>query len=185
MACRARSTFSRISAADLVQTSGLGLWLYVSKIVFQASFKVGDGSEHAAADPLLRQGGEEALDEIEPRSARGREVQEDPPLAFDPSRPFFKGSSGCVRSSAWIWLFSSKLNTAAFSGGSRYRLTTSMSFSSKRGSVLSLNVRTRCGFTSRRSATPGARSCERSPTAGPASATTSASPPPARAASSA
>ena len=41
MACRARSTFSGISAADLVQTSGLGLWLYVSKIVFQASFKVG------------------------------------------------------------------------------------------------------------------------------------------------
>ena len=146
MACRARSTFSRISAADLVQTSGLGLWLYVSKVVFQASFKVGDGSEHAAADPLLRQGGEEALDEIEPRSARGREVQEDPPLAFDPSRPFFKGSPGCVRSSAWIWLFSSKLNTAAFSGGSRYRPTTSMSFSSKRGCVLSLNVRTRCGF---------------------------------------
>ena len=36
-----------------------------------------------------------------------------------PARPFFKGKPGCVRSSAWIWLFSSTESTSAFSGGSR------------------------------------------------------------------
>ena len=66
-----------------------------------------------------------------------------------PQRPFFMGSPGCVRSSAWIELFSSKLNTAAFSGGSRCRPTTSRSFSSKSGSLLSLKVRDRCGFRPR------------------------------------
>ena len=61
--------------------------------------------------------------------------------------PFFIGKPGCVRSNAWIWLFSSKLNTAALCGGSRYNPTTSRNFSSKRGSLLSLKVRIRCGFS--------------------------------------
>ena len=57
------------------------------------------------------------------------------------------GSPGCVRSSACIELFSSKLRTTALSGGSRYSATTSCSFSSKRGSVLTLKVRARWGFS--------------------------------------
>ena len=41
------------------------------------------------------------------------------PVALVPARPFFKGSDGCVRSSAWIWLFSSTHSTTALSGGFR------------------------------------------------------------------
>ena len=52
-----------------------------------------------------------------------------------------------MRSNAWIRLFSSKLNTAALCGGSRYSPTTSRNFSSNRGSLLSLKVRTKCGFS--------------------------------------
>jgi hypothetical protein len=36
-----------------------------------------------------------------------------------PHRPFFSGRPGCVRSSAWIWLFSSAQSTMACSGGLR------------------------------------------------------------------
>ena len=39
--------------------------------------------------------------------------------------PFFSGSPGCVRSSAWIWDFSSTHSTSALSGGLRYSPTTS------------------------------------------------------------
>jgi hypothetical protein len=56
------------------------------------------------------------------------------------------GSDGWVRSSAWIWDFSSIASTIAFSGGFRYRPTTSISFSSKRLSLESLNVLTRWGL---------------------------------------
>src|SRR5277367_2796098 len=42
---------------------------------------------------------------------------------------FFIGRPGCVRSSAWIWLFSSTLNTSACSGGFRYSPTIASSFS--------------------------------------------------------
>lgn len=34
-------------------------------------------------------------------------------------RPFFIGRPGCVRSSAWIWVFSSTESTSARSGGLR------------------------------------------------------------------
>src|SRR5580692_6738642 len=53
---------------------------------------------------------------------------------------------GCVRSSAWHWLFSSTHSTSAFSGGLRYRPTTSRSFSMKNGSVDSLKLSLRCGW---------------------------------------
>lgn len=66
-----------------------------------------------------------------------------------PARPGLIGSDGWVRSTAWIWLFSSMHSTIAFSGGLRYTPTTSTSFSSKSGSPESLNVRTRCGCRSR------------------------------------
>src|SRR4051794_41502617 len=42
--------------------------------------------------------------------------------------------------------FSSIHNTIALSGGSRYKPTTSISFSVNRGSLLILNVSIRCGF---------------------------------------
>ena len=51
-----------------------------------------------------------------------------------------RGSMGCVRSSAWIWLFSSTHKTMAFSGGSRYSPTISRTLSTKNGSVESLKV---------------------------------------------
>src|SRR5271156_2517624 len=59
-----------------------------------------------------------------------------------PARPDFIGSEGCVRSSAWHWVFSSKENTTARAGGFKYTPTTSTSFSSNRGSLLTLNVST-------------------------------------------
>src|SRR6185437_5616247 len=61
-------------------------------------------------------------------------------------RPFVIGSDACVRSSACTEDFSSAHNTIAFSGGFRYRPTTSTSFSSNFGSPDTLNVSTRCGL---------------------------------------
>ena len=63
--------------------------------------------------------------------------------------PGFIGSDGWVRSSACTEDFSSTHSTIAFSGGFRYRPTTSISFSSNFGSLDSLNVSTRCGFNPR------------------------------------
>ena len=56
------------------------------------------------------------------------------------------GSSGWVRSSAWIWVFSSMLSTTAPPGGSRYNPTMSATFSANAGSRLTLNVPCRCGL---------------------------------------
>src|SRR5471030_1900487 len=50
------------------------------------------------------------------------------------------GRLGWVRSIAWHWVFSSKLNTTARAGGFIYRPTTSTSFSSKCGSLDSLKL---------------------------------------------
>src|SRR4029079_11817709 len=61
-------------------------------------------------------------------------------------RPLTIGSDACVRSSACTEDFSSAHNTIAFSGGFRYRPTTSTSFSSNFGSPDTLNVSTRCGL---------------------------------------
>ena len=55
------------------------------------------------------------------------------------------GRTGCVRSSAWIWLFSSTQSTRARSGGERYRPMMSRTLSTKCGSLDSLNVSERCG----------------------------------------
>src|ERR1019366_5421634 len=57
-----------------------------------------------------------------------------------PQRPFLIGKPGWVRSSAWIWLFSSTHNTMACSGGFRYNPITSVIFSRNFGSRDSLNV---------------------------------------------
>ena len=57
----------------------------------------------------------------------------------------FSGKPGCVRSSAWIWLFSSTERTTACAGGSTSSPTTSRSLSTNSGSLESLNCRTRCG----------------------------------------
>src|SRR6202142_818869 len=63
-----------------------------------------------------------------------------------PPRPAFIGSDGSLRSKAWHWVFSSKLNTTARAGGFTYSPTTSTSLASKGGSLLTLNVSTRHGF---------------------------------------
>jgi len=55
------------------------------------------------------------------------------------------GKHGAVRSSAWIWLFSSTHSTMALSGGSRYSPTTSRTLSMNCGSVLSFQVSTISG----------------------------------------
>src|SRR6478735_3946981 len=65
------------------------------------------------------------------------------------ARPLVIGSDGWVRSSACTDDFSSMHSTIAFSGGFTYSPTTSINFSSKRGSVDNLNVSTRCGFNPR------------------------------------
>ena len=57
-----------------------------------------------------------------------------------PARPAFIGNDGWVRSDAWHWVFSSELNTTARAGGFIYIPTTSTSFSSNRGSLLTLNL---------------------------------------------
>ena len=65
------------------------------------------------------------------------------------ARPFLIGSDAWVRSRACTDDFSSRHNTIAPCRGSRYSPTTSISFSSNRGSLDSLNEWTRCGFRPR------------------------------------
>ena len=62
-------------------------------------------------------------------------------------RPSPTGRVGWVRSSAWIWLFSSTHSTIACSGGFRYKPTTSRTLPSSSGSVENLNVSVRHGLT--------------------------------------
>src|SRR4029453_2723030 len=59
--------------------------------------------------------------------------------------PGIIGRTGCSRSSAWIWLFSSTLRTSARLGGERYSPTISRTFSTNRGSLESLKASERCG----------------------------------------
>src|SRR3954447_24813902 len=60
--------------------------------------------------------------------------------------PGIIGKTGCSRSSAWIWLFSSTLSTSARLGGERYSPTMSRTLSTNSGSLESLNVSERCGW---------------------------------------
>jgi hypothetical protein len=57
------------------------------------------------------------------------------------------GSVGAVRSSAWIWGFSSRANTAAATGGFMYRPTRSRIFSTSSGSGLTLKLSERQGLS--------------------------------------
>ncbi len=61
--------------------------------------------------------------------------------------PVFIGNDGWVRSNAWTWAFVGS-RTPPRSGGLRYRPTTSTSFSSNRGSFVTLNVSTFHGLKS-------------------------------------
>ena len=81
---------------------------------------------------------------------------------------------GCVRSSACTGDFSSMHSTIAFSGGFRYRPTTSMSLSSNFGSLDTLNVSTRCGCSPARGPNPLHRGRTDTPPAWPSCGTTSA-----------
>ena len=67
--------------------------------------------------------------------------------------PPVRGAPGALflpdDSEACTEVFSSMHSTTAFSGGFKYKPTTSISFSSNRGSPESLNVLTRCGFRPR------------------------------------
>src|SRR5216683_1464173 len=78
---------------------------------------------------------------LEPSAARGK-AQDRTDAPASPARvPNATGRdtarrlTGCVRSSAWIWLFSSAHNTRARSGGFRYKPTMSRTFSINCGSV--------------------------------------------------
>ena len=82
-----------------------------------------------------------------------------------------------------VGVSSSMQSTIAFSGGFRYRPTTSTSFSSKRGSFESLNVSTRCGLTPRRP-DPLHRRRAHARAPWPSTGNSNASPPPASRATS-
>lgn len=55
-------------------------------------------------------------------------------------RPGVMGRIGCVRSSAWIWLFSSTQSTTALVGGARYSPTMSRTLSTNSASVETLKL---------------------------------------------
>jgi len=65
---------------------------------------------HATADDL-------AVQHVEGGEQRGRAVAL-VVVRLVPARPRFMGKPGCVRSSAWIWDFSSIDRTTAWAGGS-------------------------------------------------------------------
>jgi hypothetical protein len=62
-------------------------------------------------------------------------------------QPRLQRRIGAVRSSAWIWDFSSTQSTIAFSGGCKYNPTTSTTFASSCGSVENRNDSARHGAT--------------------------------------
>ena len=65
---------------------------------------------HVAAD-------DRAVEHVERGEQRGGAVAH-VVVGHGAGRPFFIGRPGCVRSSAWIWLFSSTESTTACAGGS-------------------------------------------------------------------
>src|SRR5215471_9194386 len=58
-----------------------------------------------------------------------------------------RGRPGCVRSSAWIWLFSSTDSTTALFGGLRESPTDVNDFSANSGSFDSLKERIKCDLS--------------------------------------
>src|SRR5689334_5555252 len=63
-----------MSAALAVQTKGLGVVVVLGEVAVDGTLEVGDAREHAAADALAGDLGEEALDQVEPGGRGWREV---------------------------------------------------------------------------------------------------------------
>ena len=99
-----------------------------------------------------------------------------------PAGPGRIGRIGAVRSSAWIWDFSSIESTTALSGGFRYSPTTSRTLASSCGSVENLNVSRPPRLQAPLPPDLGDPHVARCPAARPAAGSTSASPPAAPAA---
>ena len=64
-----------------------------------------------------------------------------------PARPFFMGRPGRVRSSAWIWLFSSTQRTKALSGGLRVEPDHILHLGGEVAVTRTFEVSIRCGFS--------------------------------------
>jgi hypothetical protein len=85
-----------------------------------------------------------AVEDIQ-RGKQGRGAMPQIVVRHGAAAAFFSGKPGRVRSSAWIWLFSSIDRTTACSGALTYSPVTALSFVAKLGSLDSLNWRIRCG----------------------------------------
>jgi hypothetical protein len=76
------------SGDDFLWALGPPEWSRVAVVLGEEAIDSGlqfdDGSEHATLEPSLGQRGEEALDRIEPRGGRGREVKRPPWMAGQP-----------------------------------------------------------------------------------------------------
>jgi hypothetical protein len=81
------------------------------------------------------------------RGEQGRGAVPDAVVRAALGQPGLQRRIGAVRSSAWIWDFSSTQSTIAFSGGCKYNPTTSTTFASSCGSVENRNDSARHGAT--------------------------------------
>ncbi len=63
---------------------GFRIGIMVLQVVFDGGFEVGDAAKHAAADGILGDQPEEALDLVEPRGGSRREVEMKARMAFQP-----------------------------------------------------------------------------------------------------
>ncbi len=138
--------------------------------------EVFDGCEGSPVDGLLLDDAEPNLDQVQPRTERRREVDMDTWICGKPVADFDRlvRNIFCVRSSAWIWDFSSTHNTIAFSGGAKYRPTTSVTFAISSGSVENLNVSPTATAGFHKHAMPWRPSSYQSPAWMPTTATTNA-----------
>src|ERR1700677_70385 len=64
---------------------GFGMGVVMVEEPIDGGLQIGHRSEDAAFESSLRQGGEEALDSVEPGSGRWREVERPSGIAFEPS----------------------------------------------------------------------------------------------------
>jgi hypothetical protein len=85
-------------------------WGFAVDLVEEADELLMPVAAHALADDL-------AIEHVQ-RGEQGGSAVALIIMVIVPQRPGLIGSPGCVRSSAWIWLFSSTDSTSACSGGS-------------------------------------------------------------------
>jgi len=77
--------FGQDRVCILVPSENFGVIIMVAQEVFNGGNEIGHAFEHAASNPALRQLAKPPLDHIQPRGARGREMEMHAGVALEPA----------------------------------------------------------------------------------------------------